>query len=250
MPSADAVISDVIGAIGRQDFVARTAHSLRTLAGFDLMATVLHAPGGQARLLADNFDEVDCRAAVETYARVTHPINPMLAERGAVRACEFAPQPRTLAALHPHVLRDPQEEMGFRTMGWPARQEEIGLYVPGWGGVIEIGLYRRRGRYGASRTTMRALQGLARPIAAAFERHDALTRPAADSGGLTKREAEVCELLLRGCSSEAIALRLGIGRYTVKDHRKQIFRKLGVGSLAELFAAARQEGSFSHIRSS
>jgi DNA-binding CsgD family transcriptional regulator len=47
---------------------------------------------------------------------------------------------------------------------------------------------------------------------------------------------------LIGCSSEAIALRLSISRHTVKDHRKQIFRKLGVGSLAELFALNRQLG--------
>ena len=37
-----------------------------------------------------------------------------------------------------------------------------------------------------------------------------------------------------------IALRLGISRYTVKDHRKHIFRKLSVGSLAELFALHRR----------
>jgi DNA-binding CsgD family transcriptional regulator len=53
---------------------------------------------------------------------------------------------------------------------------------------------------------------------------------------LSAREREICDLLLRGCSSEAIGLRLNISRYTVKDHRKSIFRKLRVGSLAELFA--------------
>jgi DNA-binding CsgD family transcriptional regulator len=46
--------------------------------------------------------------------------------------------------------------------------------------------------------------------------------------------------MMAGCSSEAIALRLGISRHTVKDHRKQIFRKLQVGSLAELFAVDRR----------
>jgi DNA-binding CsgD family transcriptional regulator len=239
MVSADAAIGDVIDAIGTSDFVGRAAHSLRRYAGFDLTAAVLHLPAGPARLLADNFDDIGARSAVETYARVTHPINPMLARRGAVRARDFTGVPATLAALHPHVLRDSEEEMGFRTNGWPARQEEIGLYLPGWGGVIEIGFYRRRGRHAASNTTMRALHGLSRPVIAAFERHRALTRAPAERGLLSQREAEVHELLLRGCSSEAIALRLTISRHTVKDHRKQIFRKLGIGSLAELFAAAR-----------
>ncbi len=55
-------------------------------------------------------------------------------------------------------------------------------------------------------------------------------------GALSAREREICDLLLLGCSSAAIALRLDISRHTVKDHRKSIFRKLRVGSLAELFA--------------
>jgi DNA-binding CsgD family transcriptional regulator len=60
---------------------------------------------------------------------------------------------------------------------------------------------------------------------------------------LTPREAQIVGLLLLGCGSEAISLRLNISRYTVKDHRKQIFRKLGVGSLAELFALHRKRAS-------
>jgi DNA-binding CsgD family transcriptional regulator len=58
---------------------------------------------------------------------------------------------------------------------------------------------------------------------------------------LSAREAEVARLLLAGCSSEAIALRLDISRHTVKDHRKSIFRKLHIGSLAELFALAAED---------
>jgi DNA-binding CsgD family transcriptional regulator len=55
---------------------------------------------------------------------------------------------------------------------------------------------------------------------------------------LSPREREIYDLLLLGCSSATIALRLGLSRYTVKDHRKHIFRKLRVGSLAELFVLA------------
>jgi DNA-binding CsgD family transcriptional regulator len=140
-----------------------------------------------------------------------------------------------LATLHPYLVVDPHEELGYRTAGWPERQEEIGLYLSGWGGVIELGFYRPRGRHTAPDTTMGALDEIALPIAAAFERHRALTR-SAPHDTLSPREAEVCDLLLIGCSSDAIALRLGISRHTVKDHRKHIFRKLGVASLAELFA--------------
>jgi DNA-binding CsgD family transcriptional regulator len=85
---------------------------------------------------------------------------------------------------------------------------------------------------------LRALDAAATPIAAAFERHRVLAGEGATLRTcLSPRENQVCDLLLLGCSSDAIALRLGISRHTVKDHRKQIFRKLGIASLAELFAS-------------
>lgn len=235
MATLQAALSAVIDAIGRRDFAAATARSLSRFAGFDLAAFVLHRPSG-ARVLFDNFDEAGCRGGVETYAHYTWPVNPMVACRGVVRASDFAGRPAVaISTLHPHLVADQREELGYRTAGWPERQEEIGLYFSGWCGVIELGFYRPRGRHAASEAVLNALDEIALPIAAAFERHRALATPAT-SEILSPREAEVCDLLLIGCSSDAIALRLGISRYTVKDHRKHIFRKLGVASLAELFA--------------
>jgi DNA-binding CsgD family transcriptional regulator len=114
--------------------------------------------------------------------------------------------------------------------------------------VIEIGLYRERAAKAASPHTLRVLAALCQPVAAAFRRHGALTdMPAATRARtipaeivalLTPREQEVAELLLRGCSSDAVASRLSISRHTVKDHRKHIFARLGISSLAELFALA------------
>jgi DNA-binding CsgD family transcriptional regulator len=138
-----------------------------------------------------------------------------------------------------------REELGFRTVGWPQQQEEICLYCEVYAGLVELGFYRKRGRSTAPANKIRALQALSVPIAAAFDRHEALVaydrrmaaleaRSQADT--LSPREREICDLLLLGCSSAAIALRLGLSRHTVKDHRKRIFHKLRVGSLAELFA--------------
>jgi DNA-binding CsgD family transcriptional regulator len=107
--------------------------------------------------------------------------------------------------------------------------------------VVELGFYRSRRRTGVSAAKLRALNELSAPVAAAFDRHHALAlRNRSDAlSALSAREREVCALLLAGCSSHAIALRLDISRYTVKDHRKAIFRKLRIGSLAELFALHR-----------
>ena len=54
--------------------------------------------------------------------------------------------------------------------------------------------------------------------------------------GLTERETEVANLILRGYSSEAIGLTLDIRPSTVKVHRKHLYKKLQISSQAELFA--------------
>lgn len=54
--------------------------------------------------------------------------------------------------------------------------------------------------------------------------------------GLTPREREVARLLTRGATNEEIAQKLFISRYTVKDHAKAVYAKLGVTSRAGLTA--------------
>lgn len=54
--------------------------------------------------------------------------------------------------------------------------------------------------------------------------------------GLTNREIEIVQHLLRGHSSQSIALVLDLSPATVKVHRKNIYRKLGISSQSDLFA--------------
>ena len=54
--------------------------------------------------------------------------------------------------------------------------------------------------------------------------------------GLSAREREVTRLLVRGLSNEEVARTLHITRYTVKDHVKAIYAKLGVATRHELTA--------------
>ena len=53
---------------------------------------------------------------------------------------------------------------------------------------------------------------------------------------LTAREREIVALMLRGHSSKSIADAVAISVGTVKNHRKNIYRKLAVHSQSELFA--------------
>lgn len=56
---------------------------------------------------------------------------------------------------------------------------------------------------------------------------------------LTGREQEIFDLLVAGASEKSIAARLKISTHTVHHHVKGIYRKLEIGSRAELMARAR-----------
>jgi two-component system NarL family response regulator len=59
---------------------------------------------------------------------------------------------------------------------------------------------------------------------------------------LGRREREVLSLVARGCRSPDIAQRLNITVATVEVHRRNIMRKLGLHSVAELTTYAIREG--------
>jgi DNA-binding CsgD family transcriptional regulator len=239
MPTQQSALAAIIGAIGEPGFEAVAAAHVRNLIRFDLSAVILHRRDQVPVALFDDFNHVGCRRGMENYLRVTHRINPILARapaQGALRARDFTIRPDHVEGYDGHLVRAPEEELGFRTIGWPERLEEVGLYFAACGGIVEFGFYRERAAHRASADLLHTLGDMEAPIAAAFDRH-ARSRPASPGiTALSRREGDVVDLLLKGCSSEAIALRLNISRHTVKDHRKAIFRKLGIASLAELFA--------------
>jgi DNA-binding CsgD family transcriptional regulator len=242
MSTQHATLARIIGAIGERDFAAVAADAVSGFMEFDLATVVVHRRQAHPTLMFDNFDAAGGRQGVDNYVAFTHRLNPIPPRgggQGVFRARDFAIRPRRAAELaERYLLPAPEEELGFRTIGWPERLEEIGLYFEAFGGTVELGCYRRRGRAPTER--LDELAALCEPIAAAFDRHARLSTPSAAVEALSPREREVADLLLAGCGSEAIALRLRISRHTVKDHRKQIFRKLRIGSLAELFALQRR----------
>jgi DNA-binding CsgD family transcriptional regulator len=66
--------------------------------------------------------------------------------------------------------------------------------------------------------------------------------PPVDPGQLTPRQAEVLRRLAVGESTEQIAARLGISRETVRNHIRDILRRLRVHSRLEAVIAAHERG--------
>ncbi|WP_315766948.1 MULTISPECIES: response regulator transcription factor [unclassified Bradyrhizobium] len=64
----------------------------------------------------------------------------------------------------------------------------------------------------------------------------------AASAHLTAREQLVVGLIVEGLTSKQIARRLAISPLTVRKHRENVMRKLGVHSLAELVRVVRTLG--------
>lgn len=241
MQMAFQTMTQIIPAIGCDDFPSIAARALCELTSFELATIVVHRSNAAPSLVFDNFAPTG-RQGLENYLSTTHRLNPVLkhpGNLGAVRASDYKANPVSDRRTMPFFDKTAEEELGFLTVGWPAGMEELGLYFKAFGGLIEFCVYRKRSRTPAANETLQALSSLCPPMAAAFNRHEALTRVGMPGNTFSPREMQVVELMLHGCNSEAIALRLQISHYTVKDYRKQIFRKLDISSLAELFALSR-----------
>jgi DNA-binding CsgD family transcriptional regulator len=135
--------------------------------------------------------------------------------------------------------------------------EEVGFFVPAGEDVtVVLSLMRREGS-GTFRDAEYMLMRKAEPLVAAMvrqawgrlgSRFDHPSRTGRDdrnpeaktrariSDRLTLRESGIIELVLQGHSSESIGLRLGVATGTVKVHRRNIYRKLGISSQAQLMS--------------
>jgi DNA-binding CsgD family transcriptional regulator len=79
---------------------------------------------------------------------------------------------------------------------------------------------------------------LAPPSREEVQLHADLRRARSNFGRsvLTDREFEVAQHMLRGYTIDVIAKRLGMAEGTTKVHRRNIYRKMDIGSHAELFS--------------
>ncbi|MBX4955814.1 helix-turn-helix transcriptional regulator [Rhizobium lentis] len=143
--------------------------------------------------------------------------------------------------------------------------EEIGFFVTLDDDITVVLSLMRREKTGPFPPAEFALLKKAEPLVASLVRHfwpglgarfdaqrDAGLRKARKSGAaaqglqpadtvwrdlkLTSRETAIVDLVLQGHSSESIGLRLNISTGTVKVHRRNVYRKLGISSQTQLLS--------------
>jgi len=216
---------------------------------------VVFAYRGRARPidLYSNFGEADYRVYVTLYQVGPYLLDPFFttaheAKRGVWRMRELAPD----RFFSSEYFRTYYVQTGLA--------EEIGFFVPVADDVTVVLSLMRREASGPFSTGEFALLRQVDPLVAALvrrfwggladrfdQRPDRLLRAPADAAhalsegvwarlGLTAREAAIIDLVLQGHSSESIGLRLAISTGTVKVHRRNVYRKLGISSQTQLLA--------------
>ncbi len=123
--------------------------------------------------------------------------------------------------------------------------DELGFFVrleAGNYAVISLGRYRGEGEFSKRAIDdLREVEPVVRSSAARNWRSLSIQVPIVPElppdlfVQLTEREREIALMVLRGYSSEAIALNFGISRQTVKVHRRNVYAKLRISSATELF---------------
>ena len=248
-------VAELVGLIGKAGFEAALLQAVRRLIDFDFI--MVFAYRGQARPLAlgDTLTLKQRKVVIEDYMNEPYLLDPFFqkALSGAIAGCY------RLHDLAPDRFR--QSEYFRAHYHFTAIREEVGFFfrVPGdVTGVVSLARWAESPRLAQKdMTLLQVIEPVVGALAAAHwaeagsrgELGEGAGRKPAESGQisnayrhfgqklLSERERQIVTLVLQGHSSESIARRLDISPGTVKIHRKNIYRKLGISTQGELFAA-------------
>lgn len=232
-------IAKIISTIGTSDFPEVLAEFLNNATDIDTIVIMAYENALSPLPLFDNCPKDKRYRTIDSYIAGTYKLDPFYA------SCLAKIQPgiyrlRTLAP--DHFTRSQYFRTYYKQIGI---HDELGYFIRLDSGVyIVISL----GRYWNERTfSSKAIGELSKIepiIQSSVIRHwkslplheTGLTQlPANPFKELTVREREIALMVLRGYSSEAVALNLDISLQTIKVHRRNIYAKLSISSATELF---------------
>ncbi|MEQ6250242.1 helix-turn-helix transcriptional regulator [Sulfitobacter sp. HNIBRBA3233] len=238
--------------VGSDSFCKHLRNVLRARLRFDTFLVMRMTPQTRPDLLAAQLPPTMPSSALTQYLDGAFHLDPFYlktdipAQGGLYRLSEIAPDRFFSSEYFIQYYSDTQ------------LIDEIGLLAPlGDGNRAHVSISRlaRTGRFRAKELACVRTFGpllielLFQHMAALFDTkmHPEAETPtlpdiiraeiaARDRVDLTRREAQIAALVMRGHSNASSALKLGISRETAKVHRRNLYRKLQLSSQGELFA--------------
>jgi DNA-binding CsgD family transcriptional regulator len=232
-------IASIISAIGSTAFPEALAGFLKNTAEIDTIVMLAYGRSQPPAPLYDDCPPERRLRIVDSYISSAYKLDPFYlncvsrAEAGLYRLKSLAPD---------HFGRSDYYRTYYKPIGIV---DELGYFVKLEADtyvVISLGKYRSRREF-----SKRAFDDLAvvEPVVRSASARNwrslsmqvpLMPDPPSDLfAQITEREREIALMVLRGYSSEAIALNFGISRQTVKVHRRNIYAKLRISSATELF---------------
>lgn len=215
---------------------------VRALAPVDEVVAFAYRDGGRPIDLFSTFKPPDYRVFVTLYQAGPYLLDPFCRTARDRRAGLFR-----MRDLAPDRFFSSEYYRTYYVQTGLA--EEIGYFVPVDGATVVFSLMRREssGTFSDTELTpLRQADALIGDLVRLYwggiaVRYGRTARSVAPSQPwqrlrLTDREAAIVELVLQGHSSEAIALKLHITTGTVKVHRRNVYRKLGISSQTQLLS--------------
>ncbi len=238
-------IAQIAAAQRSSGFIPAVLASVKRFVDFDFVMVFAYAGAARPLILGDTLDRPRHRIIADDYADGPFLLDPFfrLAEEGRRSGCfrlnDVAPD---------HFRRSEYFRVHYGRTGIG---EEIGVFFDPGGGITGVTSF---GRWDTSPPITASDLGILRALEPAIgalcaghwsnlhgrrepPRFQARGTAHPDFRNLTLREREIVTMILRGHSTESIAMQLGISPGTVKIHRKNIYRKMQVSTQAELFAA-------------
>lgn len=253
-------ISNAIDAVGKDRLPNLLIKLIKFRIKIDAAILIIYRPESKPILLNSTFKEKRAKLGLNNYINDTYVLNPAYLSfkkgetRGITKITEISGKD-SIKSVHytKYKIKEARDEdLGFLTEGWPERLEEISILfdLPNKE-MGELAIFKKK-ISGFNKSDLNTLQVLEPLIYSIFKNHWSTARQNIicekslsnknkryDSFGentLSPREMEVAKLIFEGHSGNSIAANLDIAITTVKSHRKNMYKKLGIGSQQELFS--------------
>lgn len=242
----EALLSDAIRGIGASAFFPVLLDYMRSAAPFRGAFVVSLPAAGAPEYLYDNVRAERRAVVVDRWLDGAWLLDPIVAARRGGLQDPIV----TLRDVAPD--RFSQSEYFGTYYRSVKLRDELGLFVELPGRELFFSLGRLAGERRFLQSDVKRLRAIHPIISALCEQHFARRSlqkaDPADAGmamsavmerideTLTEREIEIVHHILQGHSSRSAALVLNLSPATVKVHRKNIYRKLGISSQSALFS--------------